>query len=106
MKEEATSLFKEEKYPEAIEKFNECVEIDPLNANFNATLLLNISIAYEKLKNNVEKLKALNQAIKYNKKYAKALVRRGDHYLQQEEYMEAVKDYAEAIEHDPSGFNV
>ena len=45
MKTEATELFKAEKYPEAIEKFTECVQIDPLNANFNATLLLNISIA-------------------------------------------------------------
>ena len=60
MKTEATELFKEQKYPEAIEKFTECIQIDPLNAHFNATLLLNISIAHEKLKNNVEKLISLN----------------------------------------------
>lgn len=60
MKTEATELFKAEKYPEAIEKFTECVQIDPLNANFNATLLLNISIAQEKLKNDSAKLVALN----------------------------------------------
>jgi|APSaa5957512535_1039671.scaffolds.fasta_scaffold48506_2 hypothetical protein len=56
MKAEASELFKAEKFPEAIVKFEECVKIDPLNANFNATLLLNISIAQEKLGNNTEKL--------------------------------------------------
>lgn len=106
MKEEATALFKEEKYLEAIEKFHSCVEIDPLNAIFNSTLLLNISIAHEKLGNKTEKLAALNKAIKYNPKYSKALVRRGDHWLAQEEYMDAIRDYSEAMEHDKTGFGV
>jgi len=43
--------------------------------------LLNISIAHEKLGNKVEKLEALNTAIKYNPKYSKALVRRGNYFL-------------------------
>lgn len=60
----------------------ECVDVDPLNANFNATLLLNVSIAYEKLNNRSKKLEALNKALKYNPKYSKALVRRGDHWAQ------------------------
>ena len=44
LKEEASEIFKAGKFKEAIEKFNECLEIDPLNANFNSTILLNISI--------------------------------------------------------------
>ena len=51
MKEEASEVFKAGKFKEAMEKFNECLEIDPLNANFNSTILLNISICYDKLGN-------------------------------------------------------
>jgi DnaJ family protein C protein 7 len=48
MKEEASAIFKEGKYAEAMEKFNECLALDPLNANFNSTILLNISICQDK----------------------------------------------------------
>ena len=106
LKEEATEVFKAGNYAEAIVKFEEVVQVDPLNANFNATLLLNVSIGHEKLGDKVKKLEALNLALKYNPKYAKAFVRRGDHFAMQEEYGEAIKDYAEAQEHDASGFNV
>ena len=44
MKEEAAAIFKEQKFKEAIEKFEECLEIDPMNGNYNSTLLLNIAI--------------------------------------------------------------
>jgi len=82
LKEEATEVFKAGDFKEAITKFQECVEIDPQNGHFNSTLLLNISIAYEKLGDRGLKLEALNHALKYNPKYAKALVRRGDHFAQ------------------------
>ena len=106
LKEEATEVFKAGDYAAAIEKFEAVVAIDPLNAQFNATLLLNVSIAHEKLGDRSKKLEALNHALRFNPKYSKALVRRGDHFAQQEEYMEAIKDYAEAGEHDANGFNV
>lgn len=106
LKEEASEIFKAGKFKEAIEKFNECLEIDPLNANFNSTILLNISICQDKLDNKKDALKTLNQAIKYNPKYSKALVKRGDMHLAMEEYNEAIRDYSEASEHDSNGFNV
>ena len=106
LKEEASEIFKAGNYEEAIAKFEETVQIDPLNAVFNATLLLNVSIAWEKLGNKSKKLEALNLALKYNPKYAKAFVRRGDHWILMEDYNEAIKDFASAKEHDPSGFNV
>lgn len=82
LKEEATEVFKAGEYKEAIEKFEICVDVDPQNANFNATILLNVSIAYEKLGDRSKKLESLNHALRYNPKYAKALVRRGDHFAQ------------------------
>jgi len=49
---------------------------------------------------------ALNKAIKYNPKYAKALVKRGEVNLVLENYNEAIRDFSEASEHDSTGFNV
>jgi len=63
MKEEAAAVFKEGKLEEAIEKFEECLTLDDLNANYNATILLNISIAQVKLKKNELAITALNKAI-------------------------------------------
>ena len=77
-----------------------------MNANFNSTILLNISICEDKLGNKQEALRALNKAIKYNPKYAKALVKRGDMHIALEEYNEAIRDYSDASEYDASGFNV
>ena len=106
MKEEAAAVFKEGKYEEAIAKFQECLELDELNAGYNSTLLLNIAIAQVKLGNNDEAMRALNRAIKFNPKYAKAYVKRGEVYMLLEDYKEAVKDFSEASDHDPTGFNV
>lgn len=106
MKEEAAAVFKEGKFEEAITKFEEVFELDPMNGNFNSTLLLNISICHVKLGNNDKALVALNKAIKMNPKYAKALVKRGEVYLAMGEYNDAIRDFSEASEHDSTGFGV
>lgn len=106
LKDEAAEIFKSGDFEAAIKKFEECIALDPLNHTFNSTVLLNMSIAYEKLGNKKEKLICLNDAIKNNPKYSKALVRRGDYFLAEEEFNEAIRDYSEAAEHDPNGFNV
>ena len=80
--------------------------MDPMNGNFNSTLLLNISICHVKLGDNDKALAALNRAIKMNKKYAKALVKRGEVYMAMGEYTDAIRDFSEASEHDSNGFGV
>jgi len=80
--------------------------MDSLNQAYNSTLLLNIAIANCKLNKNDDAIIALNKAIKYNPKYAKALVKRGEINLQLENHNEAIRDFSEASEHDPTGFNV
>ena len=77
-----------------------------MNGHFNSSLCMNISIAYDKLGNKKEALKALNKALKYNPRYAKALVKRGDMHLALEDYNEALRDYNDANEHSPGEFNV
>ena len=106
MKEEAAGIFKEAKYEEAITKFEEILELDPINGAFNSTLLLNIAICQVKLGSNDKALVALNKAIKMNKKYAKALVKRGEVYMAMGEYNDAIRDFSEASEHDSNGFGV
>ena len=99
-------IFKEGKLQEAIEAFEECLKMDELNSSYNSTLLLNISIAQVKLGKNDLAMKALNTAIKYNPKYSKALVKRGEIQLVLENYTDAIRDFSEASEHDATGFNV
>ena len=41
-----------------------------------------------------------------NKKYAKALVKRGEVYMAMGEYQDAVRDFSEASEYDSNGFGV
>lgn len=93
-KEQASEAFKANKLDEAIALFDECVALDPLNLNYNATLLLNKSIALNKQKKEDAALKALNQCLKQNPKYAKALVKRGEVRVALELYDEAVQDFA------------
>jgi len=65
-KEEAGALFKEEKYGEAIAKFDECVALDTLNLSYNATIMLNKSIALTKQGKKDEAMGALNKCLKLN----------------------------------------
>ena len=67
---------------------------------------MNIAIANCKMNKNQDALIALNKAIKYNPKYVKALVKRGEVNIVLENFKEAVRDFSEASEHDPTGFNV
>lgn len=69
-------------------------------------MLLNIAIAQVKLKKNDKAISALNLAIKYNPKYAKAYVKRGEVYVMLEDYNEAIRDFGEASSIDPAGFGV
>jgi tetratricopeptide (TPR) repeat protein len=64
--------------------------------NYNATLLLNKSIAQARLKLNDEALVSLNLCIKMNPNYAKALVKRGEVNAAAEEWDDAVRDFAAA----------
>jgi len=78
---------------EAIAKFDECLQLDPLNLNYNATILLNKSIALGKQGKKEESLAALNKCLKMNPRYAKALVKRGEVNEALGDWEDAVSDY-------------
>jgi len=44
LKEEGAELFKGQKFAEAIEHYKKCLELDPLNSNYNSSILLNTAI--------------------------------------------------------------
>ena len=66
MKEEASRLFKASKIEDSINKFTECISIDPFNIHFNAICHLNIALALIKLKKTEEALSNLNKAVFLN----------------------------------------
>jgi len=105
-KDEAGALFKAEKFDEAIVKFDECLQLDPLNLSYNATILLNKAIVLSKQNKKDEALRALNKCLKMNPTYAKALVKRGEIHESMKEYEDAVNDFGAAQQIDPTGFNV
>ena len=105
-KEEASNLFKANKFEEAIVAFTEAEQIDPLNLNFNSTICLNKAICQVKLNRNEEALKQLNICLKMVPEYAKALVKRGEVYQNLEFWDEAVHDFGAAASIDPAGFGV
>jgi len=105
-KEEAGALFKAAKYDEAIQKFDECLQLDPLNLGFNATIQLNKSIALTKKGKHDEAMSALNKSLKMNPAYAKALVKRGEVHQQLGDWEEAVSDFGAAQQIDPTSHGV
>jgi len=99
-------VFKQNKLEEAIQKFDECIALDPLNLTYNATINLNKAIAYTKLKKNDEALSCLNKCLKMNPDYAKAHVKRGEVNLTLEDYEEAVQDFSNAAKINETDFGV
>lgn len=106
MKEQASELFKAGKIEEAIQKFDECLALDPLNLTYNSTILLNKAIALNKKNRNEEALKCLNLCLKMNPEYAKAYVKRGEIHQALGDAEEAVRDFGDAAGIDEHGFGV
>ena len=106
MKERASDVFKKEEYKEADQLFDQCLQIDPLNLNYCSIIYLNKSIALGKLKQHEASMSCLNQSLKMNPRYAKALVKRGEVHQELGDHEEAVRDFAKAAEIDQSGFGV
>ena len=78
VKKEGTDAFSALNFPEAIEKFNECLTLDPLNHSWNSTILFNKALAHTKLGKNKDALKDLDKAIELNEDYVKAYLKRGE----------------------------
>ena len=80
LKKEGTDAFQTGNFKEAVERFTECLELDPLNVQYNSTVLYNRACAYLKMSQQAEALADLNEALTLNDEYVKALVKRAEIY--------------------------
>lgn len=102
LKEKGNELFKAGKYQEAIDEYTRVLEFDPTNKVFNAVILSNRALCYQKLNKNMEGLKDANKAIALNPNYNKAYFRRGNIYMAFKMYEEAKWDFHKVKEMDPT----
>lgn len=102
LKEKAAASFKKGDIQAAIDQFQDCLEVDDLNINYNATIYLNIALCFSKQSKNEEALKSLNKAVQLNPKYAKAFFKRGDVNEALGNHEEALRDYQNAHQLEPS----
>jgi len=72
----------------------------------NAILYANRAAAYMKKKKYPEALLDCNKAIELNEKYTKAYIRRAEIRMQLNEYEEAVRDYQQVRQLDPSNHHI
>ena len=86
MKTDANDLFKDGKYQEAIEKFQECLDLETHNQNYNSTILFNKAVALSKLSKHDDAIKDLDEALVINPDYLKAQAKRAELYLIQEKF--------------------
>ena len=101
-KAKANSLFKGEKYDEAINEYTKLLEFDPENKNFVAIILTNRALCYKKQSKNMEALKDADEAIKNNPNYPTAYIRRALIYEEFKMFDDAKSDLSKAKELDPS----
>jgi DnaJ family protein C protein 7 len=82
------------------------LELDPTNKNFNATILNNRALCYQKLNKLTDALKDANKSIATNERYWKAYMRRGNIYMALNMYEEAKYDYQRVKDNDHSNTDV
>ena len=101
-KTKANSLFKSEKYDEAINEYTKLLEFDPENKNFISIILTNRALCYKKQGKNMEALKDADEAIKNNPNYSTAYIRRALIYEEFNMFDDAKSDLSKAKELDPN----
>jgi len=105
-KTKANTLFKSEKYDEAINEYTKLLEFDPENKNFISIILTNRALCYKKQGKNMEALKDADEAIKNNPNYSTAYIRRALIYEEFKMFDDAKSDLSKAKELDPNNAKI
>jgi len=101
-KASANEAFKNREYLLAIEKYTECLTLDPQHKGMNAILFCNRAAALTSISKDEEALEDCNRAISLDESYTKAFIRRAKINMKLEKYEEAVRDYEKLAREDPS----
>jgi DnaJ homolog subfamily C member 7 len=86
--------------------FGDCLDLDELNVQYNATIYFNMALALIKQDKNEDALKYLNKAVQSNPKYAKAFYKRGEINQKLSNHEEALRDFQTASNLEPSEYKV
>ena len=101
IKDQANEEFKLQNFDAAIELYNSCLDFDPLNNQYNQTVLYNRACAYNRKGQNDLAMEDLDLAIKQNPEYAKAYFKKGDIKLEMKLYDEAIGEYSKVKQFAP-----
>lgn len=102
LKEKANNFYKENKFKEAINIYNELLSLDNNNKIFNALILSNRSLCYYKMRDLFTALHDINASIKLNDKYWKSFQRRANINIRLKYSEQAKNDLRRVLELDPS----
>jgi len=100
-KKAGNEAFSAGRYAEAIEKYTDCLAIDPDNSDVNVTFYTNRATARFKIGEYSAAVADCNAALDANSRHIKALLRRAACKLELEEYKSAIADYEEALGFEP-----
>jgi len=101
-KETGNELFKKFKYRDALDMYNEALQVDLTNKNSNSKLYYNRALVNSKLGKLKEAICDCNEALKINQTYLKALLKRAKCYYDLEKFDECIKDYEAAFKLEKS----
>ncbi|XP_053607541.1 dnaJ homolog subfamily C member 7 [Plodia interpunctella] len=104
-KEEGNEAFKMGRWHQALNLYNEALNIDKNNKAVNAKLYFNKATVCSKLNQTKEAADACTAALDLDENYVKALLRRAKCYTELGEFEEAVKDYERLYKIDKSKEN-
>lgn len=96
-KEKGNELFKNFKYRDALAMYTEALQVDPLNKDTNSKLYYNRALVNTKLGKLNDAVIDCTEALKINKSYLKALLKRAKCYYDLEKFEESVADYEAAL---------
>ncbi|XP_026757407.1 dnaJ homolog subfamily C member 7 [Galleria mellonella] len=104
-KEEGNEAFKMGRWQQALNLYNEALNIDKNNRAVNAKLYFNKATVCAKLNQTKEAAEACTAALNLDENYVKALLRRAKCYTELGDYEDAVKDYERLYKIDKSKEN-
>ena len=101
-KESGNKLFKEAKYSDAAQEYRDALKLDKNHLRVNAKLHCNLAACLSKLGARTEAIEECSSAIKNDKNYQKAYMRRAQIFMETEDYDQAVNDYKQLRGLDPT----